>query len=163
MFSHTDALQLLPSFYADSPSTPGITALAHLGYRIDPTLFGTDDAPSNINCPFLPLELWQQIALYLHPSDLVTLGLVSKLCREAASMVLCYPFICGYCLVAVPKEKPESLLDNYISLHAAAFSAVHTGIPAIVLVGLRNKPEDVVNVPLRVGSFSLSVAFSVEA
>lgn len=38
-FSHTAALQFLPSFYADSPSTPGITALARLGYRIDPALF----------------------------------------------------------------------------------------------------------------------------
>ncbi|KAJ8579629.1 hypothetical protein M405DRAFT_706498, partial [Rhizopogon salebrosus TDB-379] len=38
-FSHTGALQFLPSFFADSPSTPGITALARLGYRIDPALF----------------------------------------------------------------------------------------------------------------------------
>ncbi|KAG1737103.1 uncharacterized protein EDB91DRAFT_1337292 [Suillus paluster] len=38
-FSHTPTLQFLPSFYADSPSTPGITALARLGYRIDPALF----------------------------------------------------------------------------------------------------------------------------
>ncbi|KAG2097787.1 hypothetical protein BD769DRAFT_245743 [Suillus cothurnatus] len=38
-FSHTSALQFLPSFYAFSPSTPGITALARLGYRIDPALF----------------------------------------------------------------------------------------------------------------------------
>ncbi|KAG1761525.1 hypothetical protein EDD22DRAFT_847741 [Suillus occidentalis] len=38
-FSHTTALQFLPSFFSESPSTPGITALARLGYRIDPALF----------------------------------------------------------------------------------------------------------------------------
>jgi len=38
-FSHTAALEFLPSFYADSPSMPGITALSHLGYRIDPEVF----------------------------------------------------------------------------------------------------------------------------
>ncbi|KAG0703388.1 hypothetical protein DFH29DRAFT_444726 [Suillus ampliporus] len=39
MFSYTTALQFLPSFYAESPSTLGITALARLGYRTDPALF----------------------------------------------------------------------------------------------------------------------------
>ncbi|KAH9077835.1 hypothetical protein EDB83DRAFT_2346442 [Lactarius deliciosus] len=34
-FEHSDALQFLPSFYADTPSTPGITALARLGYNSD--------------------------------------------------------------------------------------------------------------------------------
>lgn len=34
-FKHSNALQFLPSFYADTPSTPGITALAHLGYHSD--------------------------------------------------------------------------------------------------------------------------------
>lgn len=38
-FSHTSAVQFLPSFCAYSPSTPGITALARLGHRIDPALF----------------------------------------------------------------------------------------------------------------------------
>jgi hypothetical protein len=34
-FEHSDALQFLPSFYADTPATPGITALAYLGYHSD--------------------------------------------------------------------------------------------------------------------------------
>ncbi|KAH9019681.1 hypothetical protein EDB85DRAFT_2007637 [Lactarius pseudohatsudake] len=34
-FEHSDALQFLPSFHADTPSTPGITALARLGYNSD--------------------------------------------------------------------------------------------------------------------------------
>ncbi|KAH7906174.1 hypothetical protein BJ138DRAFT_665153, partial [Hygrophoropsis aurantiaca] len=35
-FQYTPALQFVPSFFADSPSTPGITALARLGNRPDP-------------------------------------------------------------------------------------------------------------------------------
>jgi hypothetical protein len=38
-YSHTATLQFLPTLPADSPSTPGITALARLGNRIDPALF----------------------------------------------------------------------------------------------------------------------------
>ncbi|KAG1777441.1 hypothetical protein EV702DRAFT_1197414 [Suillus placidus] len=37
-FSHTNALHFSPSFYAYSPSTLGIAALARLGFRIDPAL-----------------------------------------------------------------------------------------------------------------------------
>ncbi|KAH7906171.1 hypothetical protein BJ138DRAFT_1117811 [Hygrophoropsis aurantiaca] len=37
-FQHTPALQFVPSFFATSPSTPGITALARLGNRPDPDL-----------------------------------------------------------------------------------------------------------------------------
>ncbi|KAG2152710.1 hypothetical protein DEU56DRAFT_691997, partial [Suillus clintonianus] len=122
-FSHTDALQFLPSFYAETPSTPGITALARLGHRIEPALFkrilevskhwrhlsylktktlpargadGSDDVPPNIIYPPLPLELWLEIARYLPRFDLITFGLVSKLCREAALVLLRYPHVFGY-------------------------------------------------------------------
>ncbi|KAH7908359.1 hypothetical protein BJ138DRAFT_1157816 [Hygrophoropsis aurantiaca] len=37
-FQHTPALQFVPSFFADSPSTPGITALARLASRPDPDM-----------------------------------------------------------------------------------------------------------------------------
>ncbi|KAG1845504.1 hypothetical protein DFJ58DRAFT_800875 [Suillus subalutaceus] len=83
-FSHTNALQFLPSFYADSPSTPGITALARLGFASTPALFervveichynrpmtgeslsegadGSNDVPSNITCPPLPPELGKRL------------------------------------------------------------------------------------------------------
>ncbi|KAG2102582.1 hypothetical protein BD769DRAFT_1696530 [Suillus cothurnatus] len=132
-FSHTNALQFLPSFFADSPSTPGITALARLGYRNDPTLFervvklcgynrlmsmriqpgesphqganGGDDVPPNTICPPLPVELWEEIALHLEPLDLIAFGLVSTLCREAASMVLRYPHLYDYRLVDVSQKE----------------------------------------------------------
>ncbi|KAG1834050.1 hypothetical protein DFJ58DRAFT_619173, partial [Suillus subalutaceus] len=118
-FSHTSALQFLLSFFAHSPSTPGITALARLGYHIDPALFKRAvevchyaqyininkaeksltqraDVPLSTICPTLPLELWREIARYLCPFELIALGLVSRLCREAALMVLRYPHLCGY-------------------------------------------------------------------
>lgn len=76
-FSHTAALQFLPSFFSESPSTPGIIALARLGYRIDPALFvrvmnvwchsfyypdlfahtRIDGAPPSVNSVALPAEL----------------------------------------------------------------------------------------------------------
>ncbi|OAX37244.1 hypothetical protein K503DRAFT_743039 [Rhizopogon vinicolor AM-OR11-026] len=160
-FSHTTPFEFLPSFYADSPSTPGITALARLGNRVDPALFvrimeinqtnednwhtyqqksppqGVDDTLPKISCKELPIELWREVALHLQSSDLIAFGLVSDLCREAATMVLRYPHVCGYRLVAVAKEKPQCLLHpgEYRFLHNACFSAAQAGIPANVLVG----------------------------
>jgi hypothetical protein len=51
-FEHSDALQFLSSFYATSPSTPGITALSCLGYHTDN-------------------ELISKVAARVHPYDLV--------------------------------------------------------------------------------------------
>ncbi|KAG1889393.1 hypothetical protein F4604DRAFT_1950313 [Suillus subluteus] len=169
-FSHTNALQFLPSFYADSPSTPGITALARLGFRIDPALFervmkicrrnaflemrnktggllahganGSDDMSPNIICPALPLELWKEIALHLHCFELIPFGLVSKLFRKVASTILHYPHLGGYRLVAAPRRKPTyDLPDQHLSLHTASFPAARAGIPAAVHVGLQFKDK----------------------
>lgn len=149
-FSHTTALQFLPSFFSESPSTPGITALARLGYRIDPTLFVSvvkvwcdrrhiyctkpfaqriNGAPPSVNSAALPVELWQEIALYLNLQGVLVLGLVSKLCRQAASSVLRYPHVLGHRLVAVSKEMPRS------PLRAASFTAERAGTPTTVVVG----------------------------
>lgn len=181
-FSHTSALQFLPSFYAYSPSTPGINALARLGFRIDPALFervvdicyhvrnktekslaqgvdGSNDVPPSITRSLLPLELWKEIALYLDFSDLIPFGLVSKLFREVASMILRYPHICRYRLVPDPRGRT---IDEPISLSAAIFSAVRAGILATVAVGLRieNEPPTRLITPLDVGGESLWVLFS---
>jgi hypothetical protein len=162
-FSHTAALQFLPSFHAYSPSTPGITALARLGYRVDPALFRRVTGVSNrmrympkiwrehdesqrhaqgvpnVHCGALLPELWREIALYLGPGDLLALGFVSKLLREVASTVLRHPHVCGYRLVAVLTQKPKSVVEGYRSLYTASFAAVLTGIPATATVGLGNK------------------------
>jgi len=165
-FSHTGALQFLPSYYGDSPCTPGIAALARLADRVDPIpsvhasktdhrervivyykgstggkgsiAQGADNTPPrNFSCPVLPPELWQIIALHLHVRDLIILGLVSRRCREVASMLLRYPHVCGYRLVGVPEEKPQCLLRPHPLLRPAMFSAVQAGVPATVLVGFR--------------------------
>jgi len=172
-FSHTPALQFLPSFYAYSPSTPGITALTRLGYRVDPALFaratkicgwlrfrmtthhtnneqplagGADDEPE-ISCEALPFELWREIALHLHFRDLISFGLVSKLCREVASVILRHPHVGGYRLVAVPKQTPKNLRQRYRFLRAASFVAARGGIPATVVVGLGSSDCDNIRIP----------------
>jgi len=163
---HTDALQFLPSYYGDSPCTPGIAALARLANRVDPTpsvrasksyhreraivyykgstghngsiAQGADNTPSpNFSCPLLPPELWQNIALHLRVRDLITFGLVSRRCREVASMLLRFPHVCGYRLVGFSEEKPRCLLRSHPFLRPAIFSAVQAGVPATVLVGFR--------------------------
>ncbi|KAG2137914.1 hypothetical protein DEU56DRAFT_342827 [Suillus clintonianus] len=168
-FSHTQTLQFLPSNFAESPSTPGITALARLAHRVDPALFvrameicrrpgsTTDkenelaqegnDAP-NVNCAALPSELWREIALHLDLQDVLTLGLISKLCREAASMVLRYPHVCGHRLVAVSKETPSSILRSHRFLHAASFAAARAGVPTDVLVGWGVGESEIMNFPI---------------
>ncbi|KAG0703387.1 hypothetical protein DFH29DRAFT_998535 [Suillus ampliporus] len=162
-FSHTAVLQFLPSFDAESPSTPGITALARLGYRTDPALFvrameacrwrpGMDkwlagEAPS-VNCAVLPPELWLEIAFHLELQDVLTLGLVSKLCRGAASTALRYPHVLGHRLVAVSKENPEGMLQNHHFLRAASFSAARAVIPAIVHLGWGGDDAAVIKIPL---------------
>ncbi|KAJ8583527.1 hypothetical protein M405DRAFT_884791 [Rhizopogon salebrosus TDB-379] len=195
-FSHTAAFEFLPTFHADSPSTPGITALARLGYRIDPELFerateiyhrygigeskertedekllaqGTNDAPSNVHV-VLPTELWREIALHLRLPDLLTFGLVSQLFREVASMILRYPHICGFRLVAVI-EKPERMMEDYLFLRASSFSAERAGIPATVLVGLgsdhgwdrwEDREDWIISMHIPYASRSHSVLVSVE-
>ncbi|KAG1898307.1 uncharacterized protein F5891DRAFT_481421 [Suillus fuscotomentosus] len=185
-FSHTSALQFLPSFYADSPSTPGITGLARLGYRIDPALFRraleachyvryiylkespvqradrSDDMPPTTICPTLPLELWREIACYLtHPFHLIVLGLVSRLCRQAVLMVLRCTHLCGYRLVSAPQERPEYRMEN-LSLRAASFSAVRNDILTTVNVGVefRAIPSKSMITPLRIKNSSFYIAFS---
>ncbi|KAG1813583.1 uncharacterized protein BJ212DRAFT_1300978 [Suillus subaureus] len=158
IFSHMSTLQFLPSFFAHSPSMPGITALTHLGYHINHALFKravevchyawyinikveklltqradrSDDVSHSTICPTLPLELWRDITRYLSPFDLIILGLVSRLCHEAALMVLHYPHLCGYCLVAIPQEKSKYLQRTHTSLQAASFCTVQASIPTIV-------------------------------
>ncbi|OAX35935.1 hypothetical protein K503DRAFT_867926 [Rhizopogon vinicolor AM-OR11-026] len=174
-FGHTGALQFLPSFFADSPSTPGITALARLGYRVDPALFmramrvyryqpkkrHTDDPPRKIcSSAVLPPELWREIGFLLQLHDLFAFGLVSKLCHGVASMVLCYPHICGYRLIDVPKEQPRYLQSDCRFLHAVPFLTSRDGFPAIMIAGLGDW-LNIIEIPSDFDDSSLTVCFSV--
>ena len=176
MFSHTVSLQFLPSLYAESPSTPGIVALASLGYRVDPALFertvdicgwlgsrftagrtrskqlltqGDDDPPpaNALRRAALPCELWREVALHLRFYDLMHFGFVSKLFREVASMVFRYPHVSGYRLLATPAETPDNMLEKHRFLQAAFFFAVRGGISATVLVGFGDRDGDYVTLP----------------
>ncbi|KAG2064507.1 hypothetical protein BDR04DRAFT_1109972 [Suillus decipiens] len=190
-FSHTSALQFLPSFHAHSPSTPGITALARLGHRVDPALLkrimdiyhhsrhmyldtekslahrtdSSDDVPFVCPGSALPLELWREIACYLPPYALISLGLVSRLCREAALTVLCCPHLYDYRLVSAPRERPEYLQRRHLSLRTASFSAVRAGTPTIVDIGVqfRGIPSKRMITPLEVNCSSLYVTLSIDS
>lgn len=78
--SHTHALPFLPSWYATSPSTPGITALGRLSYLPDPNAVArlapsTNDASSETlftNAGILdtlPSEILVKIASYITDDD----------------------------------------------------------------------------------------------
>jgi hypothetical protein len=74
--------------------------------------------------------------------------MVSKLCREVASMLLRHPYILGCRLVAVRKHGlPNHLLHLHRFLRAAIFSAVRADIPTIVLVGFGKSKRESVNIP----------------
>ncbi|KDQ19285.1 hypothetical protein BOTBODRAFT_635824 [Botryobasidium botryosum FD-172 SS1] len=92
---HTAALQFLPSFYATSPSTPGITALMRLGIFTHiikrPRLF---PSPLPLSCPFLdlPTDILGEISKHLtDPRDLHRFSALSDAAFLAAELLLKYP------------------------------------------------------------------------
>lgn len=113
-FQHTPALRFLPSRFADSPSTPGITALLRLAYapryndalseivlskwQFKPRL----DAPQATYMDRLPPELIARIASFI--PDLKTLLAFASLNPTTAAQAgseLRFPFIGDYHLLQV--------------------------------------------------------------
>ncbi|KII94904.1 hypothetical protein PLICRDRAFT_82745, partial [Plicaturopsis crispa FD-325 SS-3] len=106
-FDYTPVLRFLPSFYADTSSTPGITALARLSYLPDPEIIGRVlehkfwlrsprqwDPMDRFGGAFarLPPETLEHIAGKLFESeDLVNFASLSGACHTAASRVLRWP------------------------------------------------------------------------
>ncbi|KII85707.1 hypothetical protein PLICRDRAFT_45062 [Plicaturopsis crispa FD-325 SS-3] len=132
-YDHTPALQFLPSFYATSPSTPGITALARLGFRHDPDMVertaqwlerSADISVSSL-APFkvspaavitaldkLPIEILERIAQQLTRSvDLLHLAHVSERCKQIAGRVLRAPLVNIFRLTQA-LEDPEDEADD---------------------------------------------------
>ncbi|KAG2143669.1 hypothetical protein DEU56DRAFT_791867, partial [Suillus clintonianus] len=112
------ALQFLRAFSSDSRSTPGITALARIGHRIDPALFVRAMEvcrwPGSTMDKENSLELWQEIALHLDLTDVLALGMVSELCRQAPSMVLHYPHVSAHRLVGCrPSATSNGILTDH--------------------------------------------------
>jgi len=99
-FKHTAALNFLPSWYAKSPSTDGITALVRLGYLFNALdLLGippTHELPTNHLLHRVPQETWMVIASHIYClSDYVVLGSISPLARKAVGEYLKYPHVEG--------------------------------------------------------------------
>ncbi|KAG1728370.1 uncharacterized protein EDB91DRAFT_1253487 [Suillus paluster] len=109
-FSHTTALRFLPSFFMRAMEVcrwhPGMDKW-HTDHKLKSFAGGANDASPSISCAVLHPELWREIGFRLELQDILTLGLVSKLYREATSTVLRYPHVPGHRLVAVSKTKPR--------------------------------------------------------
>ena len=105
---HTSALQFLPSWHGDSPSTPGITALArlsvHLESQLEPfshlfKLVHGDANPSTMINPAniistIPQDVCENITQFMYsPTDILAFGLLSPACKAAADRILRYPHI----------------------------------------------------------------------
>jgi len=139
-FKHTPALQFLPSWYAKSPSTPGITALVRLGCVFDIVELldiPTAPLPDGHLLSFVPQEIWMQIASYLHSSsDFITLSSLSPLARDAVKVQPKHPQLGEYRILrAIASMAPDDNMDNYddewgnSKLWEAEFEVAHDGQP----------------------------------
>ena len=114
-FTHTPALQFLPSFYARKMSTPGIEALSRLGCQSNGVefldfLFDKEHGRRNRHHSFttdsefcvipgsvaekVPVEVWRRIGDFLtSSSDLINLAFVSPQALSAAADLARYPWV----------------------------------------------------------------------
>jgi hypothetical protein len=153
---HTPALQFIPSWYADSPSTPGIIALARLGFRIGLDLSHPTDsdshatilsAPAKCKLPSggseigfaFPADICDEIVQYLYdPIDIINFGSLSPPCNVSAMRILLYPHVANHRLLSrnrVPVAPSDG--ERYPQLYSACFDAVTESGPVIMEVGLR--------------------------
>jgi len=109
-FKHTPALQFLPSFFTESSSTPGITALVRLGYLSEPLdLLGisSSELPRAHPLNDVSLELWSHIAHDLPSAkDLAMLGSISPRAWAAANALLRFPHIKDFRIVNLRSNMP---------------------------------------------------------
>ncbi|TFK43694.1 hypothetical protein BDQ12DRAFT_718889 [Crucibulum laeve] len=143
----TAALEFLPSFYSESPSTPGIDALIRLSTSLHPLAAARpiDRCGRHILSKGIvgkvPVETWTQIAGHLSSAvDLVNLGYVSAKSNHAANDILRYPHIAGYRLIRLLKGSVSARWinprwasdcewryrpkDGLVSLYTGRFDAV---------------------------------------
>ncbi|KAK0438011.1 hypothetical protein EV421DRAFT_1972425 [Armillaria borealis] len=111
--THIGALDFLPSWYAYSPSTPGITALARLSEYLDHLSLGHPDVAVWTTKPLhtpLPLEMLTRISEYINDSTtLLAYARTSVQTRAACKAMLMTPWVKGLQLVAV---HPDSVLGD---------------------------------------------------
>ncbi|KAJ7655555.1 hypothetical protein DFH06DRAFT_1091561 [Mycena polygramma] len=140
-FKSTAALQFLPSFYATSPSTPGIAAIGSLAYHCldTPKVNGVDNTIHKYH--FLhqvPFDVLEIIVGYLRPSELETLCAAAPVFAPAAESVLRFPhvenFHENYRLVEVIEDERST------SLRSKAFSTqVEGSLGPVIVVGKTNR------------------------
>ncbi|KAJ7176663.1 hypothetical protein C8R46DRAFT_1076948 [Mycena filopes] len=124
-FTSTAALQFLPSFYATAPSTPGITAIARLGFhclRVN-TVANTIELTHFLHD--VPAEVLEQITEH-------NLCAAVPLFKPAAQRVLSFPHVDKYRLVeAVQTKEEQEEVDRPLS--TKVFSATLDGVPGLQL------------------------------
>ncbi|KAJ7176694.1 hypothetical protein C8R46DRAFT_988849 [Mycena filopes] len=156
-FTSTAALQFLPSFYAPSPSTPGITAIARLGFHCpDRANTVADTIESTHFLHNVPVEVLEQITEHMGPSALQNLCVAVPLFKPAAQRVLSFPHVDNYRLVEVVQTKEEDEVDSLLS--TKVFSATLDSVPGLQLtlgVGAAGK------FPIAVGANKRSVPWKV--
>ncbi|KAG9227106.1 hypothetical protein CCMSSC00406_0009638 [Pleurotus cornucopiae] len=129
-FQHTPALQFLPSRFADTPSTPGITAILRLAFRHDSTLCETVLKNSPFKCEpqvesptcldRLPAELVARIAYFIPDlTSLLSFATLSDRTKAQSSPELRFPFIGHYHLLGLPVAEGErSPLSHLLRLQS---------------------------------------------
>ncbi|KDQ25161.1 hypothetical protein PLEOSDRAFT_1084820 [Pleurotus ostreatus PC15] len=135
-FQHTPALQFLPSRFAESPSTPGITALLRLTFRHDSTLCETvlNSSPfkrePQVESPTcldrLPAELVTRIASFIPDlKSLLSFATLSDRTKARASPEFRFPFIGPYRLLGLPVAEGQGQDQRSVSerLKARIFRA----------------------------------------
>jgi hypothetical protein len=151
-FSHTPALQFLPSFYARKISTPGIEALSRLGCQVSgeellsaiaeaynlPHITHRESLDIRTVAERVPVEVWANIGDFLtSPKDLVSLASISRQAMSAAADLARYPWVLEYRLVDIfgsSSPIPETTA-SYLTLGQAKFTAVKGGREINVQLG----------------------------
>jgi hypothetical protein len=156
-------LQFIPSWYAESSSTPGITALARFGHWLGfglevgsfskITVLNRTKPPvadvGNSKFPF-PREVCDHIVGHLsHPADILRFRSISPACHSAAAWILRYPHVDGHRLLSAIGRPPgnsttkennaqdgeRDLNKEYPNLHLAKFKAFKNGEEVFLELG----------------------------
>ncbi|KAJ6534032.1 hypothetical protein DFH09DRAFT_1284295 [Mycena vulgaris] len=127
-FTSTALLQFLPDFYATSPSTDGIIAIARLGYYCYTAAMTSrvvnNTLPPNHFLNKVPLDVLEHIAANLDPADLQSFRSVTPLFEPATDTLLRYPSFGYYRLLHVAEASANQARRKPDVLTTKAFSAV---------------------------------------
>ncbi|KAJ7726276.1 hypothetical protein DFH07DRAFT_896622 [Mycena maculata] len=162
-FKCTTPLRFLPSFYASSPSTPGITAIARLAYHCSDLALdkshATNSLPSDHVLNRVPEDVWRTVAENLGSRDLHNLLSINlPLLRPVVRSILRYPHLGDHRLTGVIRRidgsetwvpDSDSSTPNPV-LISHTFSTVIQGSSGPTLtLGIRNNYTHCHLIPIR--------------